>query len=259
MTFPVYATGPLPYAAVGALALALAWKRLPMGWRVGGATVEIGLVLLMTPVVAGLLTRVIAARPASFGACAPPPPDAIVVLAGGFERAARGPDDFGALQKATLQRVFSGVALWHRHPHARLVFAGGGERGVREADAMASLAMQLGVPRAAIQREARSHDTWENARNVAALTPSVPRRIWLVTSPLHMPRALGAFRAWGFDACAAPAGPTAIAIPHRPSDFIPRANAARNTAHALHELIGGWDYAWRERRLARSHRARTSK
>ena len=254
MSFPVYATSPLPLAMVGVAVLALAWRRLPWGWRAAGTVFEVLLVLAMTPVGAALLARAVEARaPPAGAACAAPPPAAFVVLAGGFRYPPTRANDYAALRHITLQRVFAGVALWRRHPRLPLVLSGGGGRGVPEAVAMANLALQLGVPRAALELDARSHTTWENAAAVAALRPRVPRRIWLVTSPLHMPRALGAFRAFGFQPCASPAGPARAALRLRPRDFVPHAGAARLAAMALHEALGGVEYRvleWRHARRA---------
>ncbi|HEX7325897.1 MAG TPA: YdcF family protein [Rhodanobacteraceae bacterium] len=251
MTFPIYATSPLPYAVAGVVVLALAWRSLPLGWRIGGVLAEVVLALLLTPLGAGLVVRAVAARAPPGAGCAGPAPSAIVVLAGGFAGKPKGPDDYAALQRITLQRVFAGVALWREHPQVRLVLAGGGRSSVPEAVAMANLALQLGVPGAALELETASRTTWENARNVAALTPPVPRRIWLVTSPLHMPRALVAFRAFGFQPCARPAAPEWTYRGFGPDAWVPQATAARQSANALHEWLGGIEYrvlAWRHAR-----------
>lgn len=259
MSFPIYATSPLPYAVAGVVVLACAWRFLPVGWRVAGTCIEVLLAFALTPAGAGLLARGVELRAPPPGATCPvPAPGAIVVLAGGFSAPPTRADDYAALRHVTLQRVFAGVALWRRHPDLRLVLSGGGGRSVPEAVAMANLALQMGVPQAALQLEDHSHTTWENAANVARLSPAVPRRIWLVTSPLHMPRALGAFRAFGFAPCAWPAGPARTHLQWKPSDFVPQASAAREAAFAVHEGLGGIDYAVREWRRARQlHQTRS--
>lgn len=249
-TFPLEATSPLPYALALLVALAVAWHWLP-GWlRVAGVAVEFALVALTTPLAANALARAAALRPTP--ACATPQPTTIVVLGSGFEYAPRSPADYGALHLATLDRVFAGVDLWHRIPDAHLVFAGGAGWRIKEAVPMANLAIALGVPPDRIRIEERSHTTWQNARNVAALSPPVPRRIWLVTSAIHLPRALGAFRAWGFEPCAWPSN-----RPHRlqlwSGAFIPSGAAAATSGVASHELIGRVEYAvlaWWHRRHA---------
>jgi uncharacterized SAM-binding protein YcdF (DUF218 family) len=249
-TVPLYATSPLPYALVLLVALAVAWRWLP-GWLRGvGVALEIVLLALTMPIGANTLARMASLR--SVPACAAPQPATIVVLGGGFEYVPRSAADFGALHLATLDRVFAGVDLWRRIPDAQMVFAGGAGWSIKEAAPMANLALALGVPPDAIRVEAASRTTWQNARNVAALAPPVPRRIWLVTSALHLPRALGAFRAWGFDPCAWPSTRS-----HRvhawPGAFVPQGGAIATAGTALHELVGRVEYAalaWWHRRHA---------
>lgn len=250
-SFPVYATSPLPWAVLLLVVLALAWHVLPGGVRWPGVVVEILLVALMTPIGANALARALEARIPPASECGAPQPTTVVVLAGGFDYSPRAPDDFGALRSVSLQRLFAGVALWRRIPDARLVVAGGGGGRIREAELMANLAVQLGVPAAAMELDDRSRNTWENARNVAALSPAVPKRIWLVTSPMHLPRALVAFRAWGFEPCAWPTDRRYRNVHIFPGAFIPQGTAVRTASVALHELIGGWKYAWLARRHAR--------
>lgn len=256
-SFPIYATSPLPWAILLLVLLLLAWHLLPGGVRWAGVVIEVLLIVLMTPIGSEALARSLAARIPPVSACVAPQPTTVVVLAGGFDYSPRSPDDFGALRSVSLQRLFAGVALWRRIPDAHLVVAGGGGALVREADLMANLAVQLGVPAASIELDDRSHNTWENARNVAALSPAVPRRIWLVTSPMHLPRALQAFRAWGFEPCAWPTDRRYRNVHIWPGAFIPQGSAARTASVALHELIGGWKYAWMARQHARNDTSST--
>lgn len=241
MSVPVYATSPLPWAVAGAIVLAVLWRHLPLWLAIAGIIVEVLLVAVMTPLGADLLARTVAARAPPATACTAPAPTTIVVLAGGFEHSPDGTSDYGALRQVSLQRLFAGVALWHQTPSARLVLSGGGGR-VPESVVMANLAMQLGVPSNAITVEDRSHSTWENAQYVAALMPPLPRRIRLVTSPMHLPRALVAFRAWGFSPCGWPASPRQAIPALSLSLVIPQGTAVRKAAYALHELIGGAEY-----------------
>lgn len=72
----------------------------------------------------------------------------------------------------------------------RMIACGGdtGE-GVSEATVMKRLLMQAGVPEEAIECEDRSRFTCENLRNALELLEKDRRRILLVTSDYHMPRA----------------------------------------------------------------------
>lgn len=249
MTFPVIATSPLPWAVAGTVLLVGAWRFLPRWLRVTGVTAVAVLVALMTPAGANALSGWVASRGPPAGACAAPHPHTIVVLGGGGVRPARSGDDYGALRHDSLERAFAGIQLWSRIPDAKLVFSGGGSGPFPEAVLMANLAMRMGVPAASITVEGESRSTWENARNVARLEPPVARRIWLVTAPMHLPRALGAFRAWGFDPCAWPSERRGPARRFEAGDLIPDGAAAHTSSIALHEFFGGIQYAIRERNL----------
>ena len=251
MSFPIYATSPLTWALLLLVLLALAWHRLPVVVRRVGIAIEVLLVALMTPVGAAGLAHLLVARVPPVQACPMPAPTTIVVLGGGFSYGPRAADDYGSLSAEALQRVFAGVALWQEIPDAQLVLAGGGGGRIREAVPMANLAMRMGVPAAAIEIEDRSRNTWQNARNVAALSPPLPKRIWLVSSPMHLPRALVAFRAWGFEPCAWPSGAEKDAFDWSLSLFVPQGGSIRKAAIAFHELAGNVEYkflAWRQAR-----------
>lgn len=250
MSVPVYATSPLPWAVAGAIVLAVLWRHLPLWLAIAGIIVEVLLVAVMTPLGADLLARAAEARAPPAATCTVAAPTTIVVLAGGFEHSPNGAGDYGALRQVSLQRVFAGVALWRQTPSAHLVLSGGGGR-VPESMVMANLAMQLGVPPNAITIEDRSHTTWENAQDVAALVPPLPKRIRLVTSPMHLPRALVAFRAWGFSPCGWPASPRQGIPAFSAGLVIPQGTAVRKAATALHELIGSVAYMIMARQHAR--------
>lgn len=258
MKIPVYATSPLPYAVALLILLVLCWHGLPRGVRYSGLAIEVLLVLLMTPLVASALVRVIEARVPPVDACGAPQPTTIVVLSAGVARPPDAPDDYAALRLMSLRRLFAGVDLWRKIPGARLVISGGGRWRIPEAVPMANLAERMGVPAAAIEIEDRSRSTWENARYVAALSPPVPKRIWLVSSDVHLPRALGAFRAWGFEPCAWPSGLRNSRLRFGPGIFVPQGWSVTTATLALHELLGEAEYAvlkWRHSR--RTHAPQT--
>src|SRR5579875_2937898 len=232
MSFPIYATSPLPCALVLLVLLAVFWARLPGGVRWAAIVIEVLLVAVMTPLGADTLARMLEARVPPARTCAAPVPTTIVVLAG--------------------------VALWRRIPDARLVIVGGGGWRIREAVPMADLATRMGVPESSIEIEDRSRNTWENAQDVAALSPRVPRRIWLVSSGMHLPRALAAFRAWGFAPCAWPSDLPSARLQLWPGAFIPQGQSVQRAGVALHELIGGVEYAVRAWWHARRQRAQAS-
>lgn len=124
--------------------------------------------------------------------------DAIVVLSGGIE-------DSRTLSPASLRRTIQGIRLYRRGLAPTIVFSGGkAGQDAEEAEVMAALAIELGVPNTAIWVERRSNDTWTQTLEVARLAqPKGIRRILLVTDRLHMLRARTAFERAGFEVLAA--------------------------------------------------------
>lgn len=131
-----------------------------------------------------------------------PTGDAIVVLGGGVRPVS------GALVYPDLtdraDRVWHAARLYHAGK-APLIIASGGKVWPRrqrqsEADAMRVVLNAFGVPDDIIVTEDRSRNTRQNAAFTADLVTSRRiRRILLVTSVLHMPRAEAAFKRVGFD------------------------------------------------------------
>jgi uncharacterized SAM-binding protein YcdF (DUF218 family) len=233
---------PLSWAIALFLLLVVVWRRLPRAPRYVAIVIEVLVVLSMTPLGANLLVRAVEARVPPARHCAPPVPTTIVLLSGGFDRPPESVVDFSAVNAESLHRLFAAVDLWRRLPGSTLVIAGGGEGNISQAALLARLAQRLGVVPGSIRVEPDSQTTWQNARNVAAMSPPLPRRIWLVSSALHLPRATGAFRHFGFDPCAWSSGSLYLP-PGGPGYFIPQSSALEKAEFAIHEIVGGWIYA----------------
>jgi uncharacterized SAM-binding protein YcdF (DUF218 family) len=89
--------------------------------------------------------------------------------------------------------------------------------------------------------EAKSADTWENARFSAdILRAEGITSVYIVTHAWHMRRAVLAFQGTGLTVTAAP---TSLDDPLGPDleDFLPRAGGWQTGYFAMHEWIG---YAW---------------
>ncbi|HEV2630202.1 MAG TPA: YdcF family protein [Pseudolabrys sp.] len=170
----------------------------------------------------------------------PSAPNGIIVLGGALD-----PDISKARHSFALsggaERVTAGILLAHRFPNALLVFSGGDvdPRKPREADISARFAEQMGVPRARLIIEDRSRSTAENAAFTKdRLEPKAGQRWVLVTSAMHMPRAVGAFRHVGFPVEAYPVDYTTTG----PADAGHLSNSIEGgvirTDAAVHEWIG---------------------
>ena len=110
-----------------------------------------------------------------------------------------------------------------------------------------NFAEQLGVPSGMIRREGNSQTTWENAEQLRALKPALPERIWLVSSALHLPRALIAFRAAGFQPCPYVSDRRYLP-PGGIGYYLPQSSALRKSELAIHEIAGELLYRWRTTR-----------
>jgi len=173
---------------------------------------------------------------------ASPSAGAIVVLGGRLASALpprRGPELVDASD-----RVLHAARLF-RAGKAPVVVASGGRlpwspAGPSEADEMADLLVEWGVAREAIVREGRARTTSENAVETAKLLRARGvRRVLLVTSSIHMRRALATFRAEGIETVPSPcdalvAGPPATGV----FAFLPSPEALARTHRALKELLG---------------------
>ncbi len=136
------------------------------------------------------------------------PPDGIVVLGGAISPEISAFRDTVALNEAA-ERITVAVELARRYPNARIVYCGGSNAMWSERALEAPFAVReleaLGVAHDRITAEEQSRNTIENAvysRLVAQ--PKAGERWLLVTSAFHMPRAIAAFRAAGFDVEAYP-------------------------------------------------------
>lgn len=147
----------------------------------------------------------------------------VVVLSGGIRST-------GHLNATTRARVRHAVALLHEGRGEILVMSGGPRRRGRPsaAPAMRDLALALGVARERILVEEASSRTAENARAVAALLGPGSRDVLLVTSALHMRRAVLCFARHGFTVGAAP-------VPAVSGEDPERASLVTQT---LHEYLG---------------------
>lgn len=163
--------------------------------------------------------------------------DAIVVLGGGsyFGAPEYGEDTVSA---SSLQRLRYAAKLY-RETGKPILVTGGKPVGnsISEARQMKQvLEQEFKVPVQWVEEE--SDNTLENAQlSFAMLKKSGIKRIYLVSHAWHMPRALPAFHAAGFEVIPAP---TAYTTRYQTSllTFIPNATALRDSKIFVHELIG---------------------
>lgn len=153
--------------------------------------------LASTPAVARALAAPLEDQYAAVPAASSPPADAIVVLGGALAGASPP-------RRPTFSPGQSSGRIWHAADLYRvgkaqwIVIAAGNQPGQEseqaEADAIAEMLVVLGVPPQAILRDDRSRNTRENAAFTKRLVEKLgAKRVLLVTSARHMPRALKTF------------------------------------------------------------------
>lgn len=170
-----------------------------------------------------------------------PSVDAIVVLGGGVT-----PPSVGAVVpnlEAGADRVWFGAQLFHAGKAPLVVLSGGSDpeySAFSEAESMAQVMGALGVERDALLLEGESRNTSQNAAFTAALLEERGiGRIVLVTSALHMPRALARFE--GERLSVFPAA-TDHEVMVRPGwqRWLPSTRALDGSARAMKEWVGLW-------------------
>ncbi len=141
----------------------------------------------------------------------------------------------------TFKREFYGFYL-AKQKRLPLIFSGGGIEVTKEADNAKSdfgLMQQLSNSKLKIYYESNSLNTKQNAQFTATLFKKLqlPKKIYLVTSAYHMPRALYYFQKAGFKVT-----PQAVNFKVEKNysfyDFLPNMANLDNSYTAIHEYIG---------------------
>jgi uncharacterized SAM-binding protein YcdF (DUF218 family) len=126
----------------------------------------------------------------------------VVVLAGGFVPYPPLHPLTTALTRHTLARVIEGIKIHNEIENSILVFSGKGWSSQSEASGMKELALKLGVKSEKIILEEESTNTLGHTQYLKKLLNGEP--FVLVTSAVHMPRAMGLFLKAGYKPIPAP-------------------------------------------------------
>ena len=179
---------------------------------------------------------------------ATPAADAIVVLGGGVEGPA--PPRITVELSDAADRVLHAARLYRAGKAPVVVISGGAipwlGSDIPEAESMQTLLEEWGVPAASTISESISGNTHDNAvLTKRLLVEHGLRRVLLVTSAMHMRRALATFASAGVDAVPAA---TDFTVTYRDRctviDFLPDAKALSHTTDAIKEYIGYAYYRW---------------
>lgn len=144
---------------------------------------------------------------------------------------------FSFLDPAGLERTLEAARLYRLLNPEYVISSGGVVEDDSVGAAMKTTLIQLGVPADRILVEGKSLNTRDEAVMVAAMLPHLDvEHVVLVTSPIHMRRSVGLFRAVGINAI------PAIARQHQYSGFpvhiLPSETGLRTSALVVHEILG---------------------
>lgn len=186
----------------------LRWRRTAVCFLIGGMLWVLLWSLPITTVMAGgyLEKRYERLEPDAYSQA-----DAIVVLGGHIQ--GNRHNWFEEYDRNKVVSRESMAALLYQAGRSDLILLSGGalEGPISDTANMARSLQSMGIPPEAIVQETRSQNTLENARLTDETLRSLERqRILLVTSALHMPRAMSAFAGRPMEITAAPLPPQII-------------------------------------------------
>ena len=153
------------------------------------------------------------------------------------------------LSEPALKRLLEGIRLKQQIPTAKLVCSGYSSSGRQsQAEAFAALAIELGVSPQDTLLQPKAFNTEAEARTYAQRfgkdTPLI-----LVTSALHMPRAMFWFRHYGLDPIPAPTNYLVMPDPgYETFTWGPSTRKIAMTRKLLHEYAGMLYAKWKVRK-----------
>ncbi|MDO5667728.1 MAG: YdcF family protein [Alcaligenaceae bacterium] len=178
-----------------------------------------------------------------------PNADAIVVLGGNTGANRHNWFEVELDTDSAHRRVDTADELYTAGKAPKIIVSGGANQGIiSEARGMEFALRNLGVPAEAIIREDFSQTTRENALfTQRTMAEHGINSVLVVTSALHMPRAMGVFNHLQIKAYAAP-NPPQIVIPADEPDFnpyLPSRRALGASRSIIKEYLGYWVYQLR--------------
>ena len=161
----------------------------------------------------------------------------VVVLGGGHTSDPELPL-ISQIGKDSLIRLIEGIRIYRKYPGAKLILSGGAVFDpVSEAEIMARVAREMGVPERDVILESKSQDTRDEALFIKPIVGNEP--FVLVTSASHIPRSMALFKKLGMNPIPSPIGHS---VKDRqglsPSFFFPGSGSIRNAELAIHEYLG---------------------
>jgi uncharacterized SAM-binding protein YcdF (DUF218 family) len=175
------------------------------------------------------------------------PPAQVIVVLGGSIASPSGAHSSSRLVDSS-DRLLVALRLYHAGKAPLILCSGGDVRlfgqAARppEAQVMSDMLQEWDVPKDAILIEGGSENTRQNATmSYEKLAPRGIRKILLVTSAMHMPRASAVFRKAGFEVIPAPAD-FRTGWQRDVLGLLPNGESLGHSQQAVHEWLGLWIY-----------------
>lgn len=209
------------------------------------STLGLGWILLWSlPVTSLYFGGKLETRYAYVEAARAPRADVIVVLGGNTQ--ANRANWFEPYNRATaFDRIDRAATLYFAGRAPKILLSGGAFEGkVSEARVMAKILRQRGVPESALILENDSRYTYENAQFSDRMMQGAQlKRALLVTSALHMPRALATFIKRGIDTLPASSAPQ-ISLPEDEplNPWLPHIRSLEASRTIIKEYLGLFGY-----------------
>lgn len=144
------------------------------------------------------------------------------------------------LTDSSLRRCLAAYAYWKKS-NCPIIVSGGTPlyQGTPEAVVMADFLQFIGIPKNFIIVEPLSRNTFENVENIKKILQEKKwQKIGVITSAVHMPRAMKIFKRQKIQANALPTNYYADWTPYSWFDFLPSAHELEQSFSALHEYVG---------------------
>lgn len=166
----------------------------------------------------------------------PPKEIHYIVVLGGGNLINPGMPSTDLLSSSTLSRLIEGMRLHRLIPNSQLILSGGSYYSKKtDADSMAQAALTLGIKNHTIILEKQSWDTYQEAMYLKPLLGQ--QQFILVTSGVHMPRAMRLFQKLGMHPIAAPCDFHTF-NPETPTAYFPSGANIVTVESAEHEYLG---------------------
>ena len=161
----------------------------------------------------------------------------VVVLGGGHSSDPELPL-MSQIGRSSLVRLMEGIRIYRKYLGAKLILSGGIVFDpVPEAEVLARVAIETGVPERDIILESKSKDTKDQAKFIKPIVSNEP--FVLVTSASHMPRSMALFKKLGMNPTPSPIGHYVhVGQGLSPHSFFPSTGDLYKSERAIYEYLG---------------------